>query len=291
MTYFSLIFTPFKKVKIKYYVGFMKKISSIDEYKKQVRNKKLFILIWQLSIFIIFICAWEVSTKLKLIDSFLISSPSAITSLFFEYALNNTLWPHIYISVMETILGLFIGTTLGFIIATILYLFPTISKILDPYLIVLNALPKTALAPILIIWAGTNIKGIVVVSISLSIVVTIISMLSYFKNVDENLIKMMKTMSANKLQILFKVVYPSNIDNILSVIKVNIGMSWVGVIVGEFLVSREGIGYLVVYGGQVFKLDLVMMGVFILAIIALIMYQMVNIIEWLINKKRNKIHK
>lgn len=291
MTYFSLISTPFKKVKIKYYVGFMKKISSIDEYKKQVRNKKLFILIWQLSIFIIFICAWEVSTKLKLIDSFLISSPSAITSLFFEYALNNTLWPHIYISVMETILGLFIGTTLGFIIATILYLFPTISKILDPYLIVLNALPKTALAPILIIWAGTNIKGIVVVSISLSIVVTIISMLSYFKNVDENLIKMMKTMSANKLQILFKVVYPSNIDNILSVIKVNIGMSWVGVIVGEFLVSREGIGYLVVYGGQVFKLDLVMMGVFILAIIALIMYQMVNIIEWLINKKRNKIHK
>ena len=291
MTYFSLIFTPFKKLKIKYYVGFMKKISSIDEYKKQVRNKKLFILIWQLSIFIIFICAWEVSTKLKLIDSFLISSPSAITSLFFEYALNNTLWPHIYISVMETILGLFIGTTLGFIIATVLYLFPTISKILDPYLIVLNALPKTALAPILIIWAGTNIKGIVVVSISLSIVVTIISMLSYFKNVDENLIKMMKTMSANKLQILFKVVYPSNIDNILSVIKVNIGMSWVGVIVGEFLVSREGIGYLVVYGGQVFKLDLVMMGVFILAIIALIMYQMVNIIEWLINKKRNKIHK
>lgn len=291
MTYFSLISTPFKKVKIKYYMGFMKKISSIDEYKKQVRNKKLFILIWQLSIFIIFICAWEVSTKLKLIDSFLISSPSAITSLFFEYALNNTLWPHIYISVMETILGLFIGTTLGFIIATILYLFPTISKILDPYLIVLNALPKTALAPILIIWAGTNIKGIVVVSISLSIVVTIISMLSYFKNVDENLIKMMKTMSANKLQILFKVVYPSNIDNILSVIKVNIGMSWVGVIVGEFLVSREGIGYLVVYGGQVFKLDLVMMGVFILAIIALIMYQMVNIIEWLINKKRNKIHK
>ena len=266
----------------------MKKISSIDEYKKQVRNKKLFILIWQLSIFIIFICAWEVSTKLKLIDSFLISSPSAITSLFFEYALNNTLWPHIYISITETILGLFIGTTLGFIIATILYLFPTISKILDPYLIVLNALPKTALAPILIIWAGTNIKGIVVVSISLSIVVTILSMLSYFKNVDENLIKMMKTMSANTLQILFKVVYPSNIDNILSVIKVNIGMSWVGVIVGEFLVSREGIGYLVVYGGQVFKLDLVMMGVFILAIIALIMYQMVNIIEWLINKKRNK---
>lgn len=262
----------------------MKEITNINEYKKQVRNKKLFIFFWQVIIFISFISIWEILAELKIIDSFLVSSPTAILSLFFEYAINNTLWSHIRISVIETILGLIIGTLLGFLIATILYLFPILSKILDPYLIVLNALPKTALAPILIIWAGTNIKGIVVVSISLSIVVTIISMLSYFKSVDDNLIKMMKTMNANKLQILFKVVYPSNIDNILSVIKVNIGMSWVGVIVGEFLVSKEGIGYLVVYGGQVFKLDLVMTSVIILALLATAMYKGIILIEKIILK-------
>ena len=188
-------------------------------------------------------------------------------------------------------IGLVIGTLLGFIIATFLFLIPTLDKILDPYLIVLNALPKTALAPILIIWAGTNIKGIVVVSISLNLIITIISTLSYFKNVDKNLIKMLKTMNANSLQILFKLIYPANIENILSIIKVNIGLTWVGVIVGEFLVSREGIGYLVVYGGQVFKLDLVMMGVFILALIALIMYEIVNIIEHILKKIKNKNHK
>ena len=171
-------------------------------------------------------------------------------------------------------------------IAIILWFFHSVSKILDPFLVVLNALPKTALAPILIIWAGTNLKGIVVVSISLSIVITIISTLTYFNSVDYNLIKMMKVYKATKTQILTKIIYPSNIENIFSIIKVNIGLSWVGVIVGEFLVSKEGIGYLVVYGGQVFKLDLVMMGVIILSIIALIMYKIINIIEKIIIKNK-----
>ena len=263
-------------------------IQSLSQYKKNKLKQKIFVLSVQISLLCLLIFLWELFANIGLINSFLVSKPSAIITLLFEYIKSNTLWPHIQISVIETILGLILGTLIGFIIATLLYLFPLLSKILDPYLIVLNALPKTALAPILIIWAGTNIKGIVVVSISLSLIVTIISTLTYFKSVDENIIKMMKTLGANKIQILYKIIYPSNLDNLLSIIKVNIGMSWVGVIVGEFLVSREGIGYLVVYGGQVFKLDLVMMGVFILAIIALIMYQIVNIIEWIIHKKIKK---
>ncbi len=268
----------------------MKKIACVKDYKKNKIRQKIVVFTIQILILAIFLFTWEMLAKYEIINSFLISKPSDILSLMTTYLQKGELFNHIKISVYETILGLIIGTLLGFIIATILYLIPFLNKIMSPYLVVLNALPKTALAPILIIWAGTNIKGIVVVSISLSIVVTIISMLSYFNSVDENLIKMMKTMSANKMQILFKVVYPANLDNILSVIKVNIGMSWVGVIVGEFLVSREGLGYLIVYGGQVFKLNLVMMGVFILAIIALIMYECVNLIEMLIHLKRNKKH-
>ena len=267
----------------------MKQIRTLKEYKNTKRKQKILLLISQLLLLVSFIFLWELASTKEWINSFLVSKPSAIWNLFIQYMKDQTIWVHIKTSVLETIIGLGIGTVLGILIATILYMIPFLSKMLDPYLVVLNALPKTALAPILIIWAGTNMKGIIVVSVSLSIVVTIISALSYFNNIDENLIKMMKTMNANKLQILFKVVYPSNLENILSIIKVNIGMSWVGVIVGEFLVSKEGIGYLVVYGGQVFKLDLVMMGVFILAVIALAMYECVNVLSWLIHKKRNRI--
>ena len=170
-------------------------------------------------------------------------------------------------------------------IATLLYLCPIASKILDPYLVLLNALPKSAIAPILIIWLGTGLKGIVGVSISFVMVITIINTLTYFKNVDNDLIIMMKSMKANKLQILFKVIFPSNLMNILSTIKVSIGLSWVGVIVGEYLSSRQGLGYLVMYGGQVFKLDLVMMGIFILSIIAFLMYGVVVLIEKILKKR------
>lgn len=268
----------------------MKKIQTLHDYKKQKKKTKFLILLTQIFLLFLLLAGWEFAASMNWINSFLVSRPSAILQLFFSYMQNGTLWPHIRISVIETVIGLVVGTSLGFLIATILYLSPSLSKILDPYLVVLNALPKTALAPILIIWAGTNMKGIVVVSVSLSIVVTIISTLTYFRSVDDNLIRMMKTMGASPFQILIKAVYPSNIENLLSVIKVNIGMSWVGVIVGEFLVSREGIGYLVVYGGQVFKLDLVMMGVFVLAIIALLMYECVNLLEWGLKKHRNRKH-
>lgn len=177
-------------------------------------------------------------------------------------------------------------------IAILLYLFPKVYEILDPYLVVLNALPKTALAPVLIIWIGTGVKGIVAVSITLSIVVTIISAYSYFVSVDKEKVRMLKTMSANKLQILTKLVLPQNYANIVSIVKINIGLAWVGVIVGEFLVSRGGIGYLVMYGGQVFKLDLVMMGVLILGIIAFLMYELLSLIEkYLKHEKKRKIRK
>ena len=149
----------------------------------------------------------------------------------------------------------------------------------------LNALPNTALAPILIVWAGTGVKGIVVVAISLSLVMTIISALNFFNSIDSEQIKMLKTFGANKIQILFKLVLPANLVNLISIVKINIGLTWVGVIVGEFLVSRFGIGYIVVYGGQVFKMDLVMMGVFVLALLAFAMYLSISLIEKHYKKK------
>lgn len=265
----------------------MSKINSLKEYKNSLLKRKIITISIQLAVILSFILLWEFLVYKEILNEFLLSKPSAIYSLFIKYMQEGNLMYHIGVSCHETIMGLIIGTLLGFIIAVILYLFPLLAKVFDPYLIVLNALPKTALAPILIIWVGTNSKGIITVAISLSIVITIINSYNFFKSVDESLIKMMKTFHASKFQILTKIIFPANYVNLISIIKVNIGLSWVGVIVGEFLVSRAGIGNLLVYGSQVFKLDLVMMGVIVLAIIAFIMYEAINILEIFIRKKRN----
>ena len=255
----------------------------LDSLKKEKRK----ILVSQIILFSLIIILWELLSRFNIIDSFLFSSPSSIIKLLFEYIKSGEIFKHIFISVIETILGLVIGTLLGIIIAICLWWNKKIAKILDPLLVIFNALPKTALAPILIIWAGTGIKGITVVAISISLVLTIISAYSYFIMIEEDQIRMLKSFGANKFQILFKLVLPGNIDNILNIIKINIGMSWVGVIVGEFIVSRAGLGYLIVYGSQVFKMDLVMMGVFVLAIISFIMYEILNIFEKIVKRKRN----
>lgn len=264
----------------------MNKINSVSGYVKSQKKKRRKIILIQIAIFLGFIALWEVLASLNIINSFLISKPSEIFSLFMRYLKSGELFKHLSISLLETLIGLIVGTVLGIIIAIGLWWSPTASKIADPFLVVLNALPKTALAPIMIIWAGTGIKGIVVVAVSISLIVTVLSSYSYFMSVDEETIKMMKTFGANKLQILFKLILPANFVNLISVIKINIGMSWVGVIVGEFMVSRFGIGYLVVYGSQVFQMDLVMMGVIVLAILAFVMYAFINFIENYYRKKR-----
>ena len=257
-----------------------------NEYIRRQKREKRKITIYQIVVFISFVILWEFCSRFNILDEFLFSKPSSIIKLIVSYVQSNELFHHIGISVLETILGLIIGTTIGLLIAIILWWFDTLARILDPFLIVLNALPKTALAPILIIWAGTGIKGIVVVAMSISLILTIITAYFDFKQVEIEKIKMLKSFKATKYQILTKLVLPSNYPKLISIIKINIGLTWVGVIVGEFLVSRAGIGYLIVYGSQVFKMDLVMMGVIILAVIAFLMYEIINILENKFKRKR-----
>ena len=261
---------------------------NINPYIVEKQKEKRKVIITEIIIFVLFIGLWELFAKINLINDFLFSSPSEVLKLIINYFKTGEIYKHIGISLLETILGLILGTSIGIIIAVIIWWNPFLAKVLDPYLVVLNALPKTALAPILIIWAGTGIKGITVVAVSISLVLTIISCYNYFIMVEDEKIKMFKSFSASKWQILWKLIIPANIPNIINIIKINIGMTWVGVIVGEFLVSRAGIGYLIVYGSQVFKMDVVMAGVIILAIIAFGMYQIVNIIENRIRKNRGK---
>lgn len=261
------------------------KTTEYQDFLQSKKRKKQLILISQVTLLILFLTSWELLAQFQIINTFLVSSPSAIYHLLIDYLRDGSLFRHIGISVLETLLGFSIGTIIGILVAIILWWSDTIAQIFDPFFVVLNALPKTALAPILIVWAGAGIQGIVVIAISISVVSTILAAYNYFTSVDKEKIKMLRSFGATKLQLLTKLILPANIKNIINIIKINIGLSWVGVIVGEFLVSRAGIGYLIVYGGQVFRLDLVMMGVFVLAICALLMYQVINLMEKLISRK------
>jgi len=262
----------------------------MENISKKLRRDKKILILSQIGVFLCILLFWEIGAKVGILDEFLFSSPSAIAKLLIQYIKSNELWRHLFLSIFETIMGIIFGTLLGIFCAIILYSSKFLSKLFEPILILLNALPKTALAPIMIIWAGTGVSGIVVVSISILLIVTIISTYNYFNTVDEEQIKMLKSFGATRIQIFTKLIFPSNLINIINVIKINIGLAWVGVIVGEFLVSRAGLGYLIMYGGQVFRLDLVMMGVVVLCIIAYLMYALVNLIEkYLLQRRGRKI--
>lgn len=258
-----------------------------SEYLKKIRINKGIILTFQLAILISVFFVWELLAQLNLIDTFIMSCPSKIVSQLAILINNGTLFYHIGITLMEATVGFIIATVGGSVIAIILWWNETLRRILDPYIVVINSLPKIALGPILIIWIGAGFGSIIAMDILIMIVITILSMLSAFNSCDTNKILLLKSMGANKLQILLKLIIPNSLIEFISVLKINVGLTWVGTIMGEYLVSKAGLGYLIVYGGQVFKLDLVMASTIILCLLAVLMYFLVVILEKFVNRKRN----
>lgn len=255
------------------------------EYLKKVKREKSLVLIMQISILLALLILWEILANLNIIDSFITSKPSRILQTFMNLS-SNDLIKHVCVTVYETIIGFLGGTILGTIIAIILWWSNFLEKVLEPYLVVLNSLPKVALGPIIILWVGAGTPAIIVMAMAISLVVTILEILNGFTKTDKDLIKMAKTFNSTRFQILTKIIIPANIGTFINSLKVNIGLSLVGVISGEFLVSKAGLGYLIVYGGQVFKLDLVMTSVIILGIVAGIMYGLVILLEKFILKAK-----
>lgn len=251
------------------------------DYLSKKRRRKKLILITQILTLIIFIALWELLANLGVIDSFLMSSPSRIIKTILDMSSNNLI-THLSVTCLETIVGFLLGTIIGALLACILWWSDFVSKVAEPFLVVLNSLPKVALGPVIIVWVGAGTSAIITMALAISLIVTVLEMLNGFLSTDKNIIKMATTFGATKLQVFTKVVFPSNISTLINALKVNIGLSLVGVISGEFLVSKAGLGYLIVYGGQVFKLDLVMTSVIVLGIVAAAMYQGVVLLEKLI---------
>lgn len=257
-----------------------------EEYLKKHKLRKNSIAISQIALLVLFFALWEIAAALKWIDPFIMSQPSRVLKTIVNLTADGSIFTHTGITVLETIIGFLSGTILGTAIAIMLWWSEFIAKVFDPYLVVLNALPKTALGPIILVWIGGTASSIIVMALLISIVVTILNVYLAFESCDEDKVKLLRTLGATKLQILTKVVLPASIPSIISVLKINVGLSLVGVIVGEFLVSKAGLGYLIIYGGQVFKMDLVMTSVLILAVAAALMYLSVAWFEKKLNKMR-----
>lgn len=253
-------------------------------YLAGIKRQKRVKVFWQIAIFVLFFALWELLTRAEILNPFIFSSPSRAVTMI------GTLWQsglakHISVTLAETMAGFLLGTVSGFLIAVLLWWSPMAKAVLDPYLVILNSLPKIALGPIIIVWVGAGMGSIITVTLLISIVVAIMGVLNGFSEVEEAKLTLLKTFGATKPQLFFRVVFPASIPTTVSVLKLNIGMSWVGVIVGEFLNSKAGLGYLIVYGGQVFKMDIVMAATLILCVLSALMYFLVQAVEKRVQKR------
>lgn len=250
-----------------------------EKYLKKLKKEKIIIVFSQILIMVVFLFLWEILSRNKIINPFIFSSPTKIITTIKNLFINYNLVGHIFTTLYETLIAFILGITLSFIIAILLYEFKILNKIVDPYLTMLNSLPKVALGPLIIIIVGANTKSIIVMALLINLIVGIMSIYNGFNNIDEYLITLFKTFKASKIDTLTRLTIPASFKTIISSLKLNISMTLIGVIMGEFLVSKKGIGYLIIYGTQVFNLNMVMSGIVILVIISFILYKFIVYIE------------
>ena len=255
-------------------------------YLKKEKQNRYIVIGGRILVLLLFLGVWELLTTTKVIDSFIYSSPSRIVKMLIQLFKEGNIINHTLITLYETILAFSISMIIGTIIAILLFSSERVRNILEPYLVILNSLPKVALGPLIIVWFGAGTKAIVVMGFLICIIITIVSLLNSFMSVSKEKILLMKTLGASRWQILTRLVIPECFPSFISVLKINVGMSWVGTIMGEYLVSKAGLGYLIVYGGYIFKLDLVMTAILILCLLAGLMYFLVAMLEKFVIKKR-----
>lgn len=248
-------------------------------FLKKQKVSKFLIRFVQLSIILILIFLWQLAADKSWINTFITSSPVKVVKTIISLYNDGSLFHHMGVTFYEVIISFCIGISIGLIVACLLWRFEFLSKVLDPYLTVLNSLPKVSLGPIIIIIAGAGIKSIILMALFISVIVAIMDIYQAFKETDYNKVKVMRSFGANKWQVFFMLILPSNLGNLINIFKINIGLVFIGCIMGEFLVSKEGVGYLIMYGSQVFNLNLVITGIILLALMASFIYYLILFIQ------------
>lgn len=250
-----------------------------QDYVKYYYRKQRQIQLFRALVAVCFFGLWELAAKLGWLNAFIFSSPSRVIKSFCVMIVDKSLFHHIGVTLAETFSSFLLVILISILLAILLWWNESLSKIMEPYLVILNSLPKSALAPILIVWLGNNMKTIIITSISVAVFGSILNIYTGFKDVDPDKMKLIQTLKGSKFDCLKLVILPSSVSTILSVMKVNIGLSLVGVIIGEFLAAKAGLGYLIIYGSQTFKMDWVMMSIMILCVMAMGLYGLIGYFE------------
>ena len=250
--------------------------------RKRARNRRA-VRLTQIALVLALLILWEWAADSGRIDAFIVSSPSRIWNMLRSMA-GAGLARHIWVTTYETLAGFLIGVVLGLALAVGMWFSEFARKVSGPYLAVLGSLPKIALGPVIIVWAGAGMRAIIVMAVAISLIVTVMELSTGFAGTPRNLLVTLESFGATRWQCFCKAVLPWNLPVLFQSLKVNMGLSLVGVIAGEFLVSRAGLGYLIVYAGQVFRMDLVMLSVILLGILAFLMYAAVARAEKWVNR-------
>jgi len=250
-----------------------------ESYKRRTARISAAALSTQGLLLVLFVAAWELAGKNRWVDPLIFSYPSKIANQLWRTMADGTVWPHIGMTVAETVTGFILGTLIGTAAAAALWWFPFLARVLDPYLVVLNSMPKVALGPIFIVALGPGFTSIVIITLSITVIITTINIYNRFREIDSGYVKVVRLFGASKAQLFRLVILPGSFPVIIATLKVNVGLAWIGVIVGEFLVAKLGLGYLIIYGFQVFNFTLVLSSLVIIAAVATLMYQLVAAIE------------
>jgi NitT/TauT family transport system permease protein len=249
------------------------------------RRRKSLILGVQLLLLVSVFTFWQVGADIRLWDPVLTSTPSTVWTTFLTQATKGTIWPHIWVTLQETVFSFVAGMVLGIGIAVVIWWSPFISRVLDPYLVIANATPKVAFGPILFAWLGAT-WSVYGMAISISLIVTIMMVYTGFSEVSQDKVKLLRTFGASRRQVLTKVILPASVPILISTAKVCVGLTLVGVVMGEFLAASAGLGYLIVYGSQIFQMSLVMTSICVLIVLSALLYGAVSLTENYIVRRR-----
>ena len=258
------------------------------DYLSRLRWEKRLVHVWQFLLVGGFILLWEIAPRSGWVEPMLTSYPSAIAATFRSLFFDHNLLAHTGATALSTAIGFVGSMTIGIVVAVTLWLSNFLYKVVDPFIVVLNALPKIALVPIYYIWLGP-LTSIYAMAITVSVFITIIMLYTGFRGIDPDKIKLARLFGASKWQVLTKIILPGSVPTMISVLKVNIGLSLVGVVVGEFQSAKIGLGHLIIYGSQIFQMNLVMVAIVILGILSIILFWAVQLLERYINRRRGVV--
>lgn len=245
------------------------------EHRMRTRRSAWLVAASQFALLLASLLVWETAGRRGWIDVLLFSYPSKIAALLSEKWMDGSLMPHVWATVLETAAGFLLGTLFGTALATLIWWSPFLSRVLDPFIVVANSMPKVALGPLFIVGLGPNVLSIIATSLAVTVIITTLVVYTSFREVDPHYVKVVRLLGGTRAQSFRKAILPACVPTIVSTLKVNVGLAWVGVIVGEFLVSKQGLGYLIMYGFQVFNFTLVLGSLVVIAVVATVMYQLV----------------